>query len=398
MQYRRFGRTEVRMPVFSCGGMRYQWKWQDAPLAEIPADSQANLEATIHRALELGINHIETARGYGSSERQLGVILPQFKRESIVVQTKVAPDADPDVFKRNFYDSLERLRLDYVDLFSVHGVNNEECFEWTVRPGGCLEKARELKAEGLVRHIGFSTHAIPELLPRMVGYEDGAGGFDYVNLHWYFIYQRHWPSVAIATKRDMGVFIISPSDKGGMLYNPPKKLCDLTAPMHPIVFNDLFCLMRHEVHTLSIGAARPTDFDRHVEALDQWWDRREELVPEIAGRLEREIERTFGRDYAREWQRGVPPHTKAPGDANLQIILWLHLLAKSFDMTDYGKMRYNLLGNAGHWFPGRNADAVDDAKLAAAFAEAPHRDALIRHVREAHAMLHEAPKRRLSES
>ena len=76
MKYRRFGRTELQMPVFSCGGMRYQFKWQDVPPAEIPPDNQRNLEATIHRSLELGINHIETARGYGTSEMQLGRLLP----------------------------------------------------------------------------------------------------------------------------------------------------------------------------------------------------------------------------------------------------------------------------------------------------------------------------------
>ena len=51
MQYRRFGRTELQMPVFSCGGMRYQHKWQDVPLSEIPDDNQRNLEATIDRSL-----------------------------------------------------------------------------------------------------------------------------------------------------------------------------------------------------------------------------------------------------------------------------------------------------------------------------------------------------------
>src|SRR3954465_10955938 len=91
MQYRRFGRTELQMPVFSCGGMRYQYKWQDVPSHEIPADNQSNLESTIGRAVELGINHIETARGYGTSEMQLGRILPTFPRDKIIVQTKIAP-------------------------------------------------------------------------------------------------------------------------------------------------------------------------------------------------------------------------------------------------------------------------------------------------------------------
>ena len=53
MRYRRFGRTELAMPVISCGGMRYQFKWQDVPPGEIPPDNQANLEATIHRAVDL---------------------------------------------------------------------------------------------------------------------------------------------------------------------------------------------------------------------------------------------------------------------------------------------------------------------------------------------------------
>src|SRR5437867_12527101 len=86
MKYRRFGRTELAMPVFSCGGMRYQFKWQDVAPEQIPAHNQQNLEATIHRALELGINHIETARRYGTSEMQLANILPTLPHEKIIVQ------------------------------------------------------------------------------------------------------------------------------------------------------------------------------------------------------------------------------------------------------------------------------------------------------------------------
>ena len=50
MHYRRFGRTGLAMPVFTCGGMRYQFKWQDVAPSEVPPDNQANLEATIRRA------------------------------------------------------------------------------------------------------------------------------------------------------------------------------------------------------------------------------------------------------------------------------------------------------------------------------------------------------------
>ena len=50
MKYRRFGKTELQMPVFSCGGMRYQHKWEDINPGEVPDDGQANLEATINRS------------------------------------------------------------------------------------------------------------------------------------------------------------------------------------------------------------------------------------------------------------------------------------------------------------------------------------------------------------
>lgn len=105
MKYRRFGRTELAMPVISCGGMRYQFKWDDVRPGEIPSDNQANLEACIHRALELGINHIETARGYGTSEMQLGRILPKLPRDKIIVQTKVAPKPTATEFIRTFETS-----------------------------------------------------------------------------------------------------------------------------------------------------------------------------------------------------------------------------------------------------------------------------------------------------
>jgi predicted aldo/keto reductase-like oxidoreductase len=78
----------------------------------------------------------------------------------------------------------------------------------------------------------------------------------------------------------MGVFIISPNDKGGKLYAPPPKLVDLCRPLTPMAFNALYCLARPEVHTLSIGAARPGDFDEHVRAL-QWYEEAEATVLDL---------------------------------------------------------------------------------------------------------------------
>src|ERR1043165_1392514 len=122
MLYRRFGKTGLQIPVVSCGGMRYQQSWNDAD--HFTDANQKNLEATIHRSLAIGINHIETARGYGTSEEQLGHVLPKLPREKMIVQTKVGPEADPKKFMETFDKSMSLLKLDYVDLLALHGINN----------------------------------------------------------------------------------------------------------------------------------------------------------------------------------------------------------------------------------------------------------------------------------
>jgi len=370
--------------------MRYQHAWKDTELSEIPADNQKNLEATIHRAVELGINHIETARGYGSSEVQLGEVLPKLPRDKIIVQTKVAPFADPKEFRATFDKSMERLKLDYVDLFSLHGINNDETLDWSMRKGGCLEMARQFQKEGRCRFIGFSTHAVPRVITAAIN----TGEFDYLNLHWYFVNNLNWSSVQAAARQDMGVFIISPNDKGGMLYNPVPKMAELCRPLTPMQFNDLYCLARPEVHTLSCGASKPTDFDEHVTALEYTGD-----IAPIEARLRAELERVHGKDWCARWSDGLPEFSAVPNQVNVSEILRLWTYAKGLDLVPWGKMRYNLLsGGGGHWFPGEMANKMDEPSLRQAIIGNPFAGKIPGILREAHELLYDAPKKRLSES
>ena len=393
MLYRRFGRTELQMPVFSCGGMRYQYKWQDIPQSQIPKDNQRNLEATIYRAIELGINHIETARGYGSSEMQLGQVLPQLPRQEIIVQTKVSPHPNADEFRHEFEKSLAYLKLDYVDLLGLHGINTEELLNDSIRPGGCLDVARKLQAEGKVRFIGFSTHGSTDVIIKTIE----TNQFDYVNLHWYYINQINWRAIETAHRHDLGVFIISPSNKGGMLYQPSPKLVEVCQPLSPIVFNNLFCLSHPQVHTLSIGAAQPQDFDEHLKTLELI-DQAAQILPPIQERWLREAEKTLGSEWTKTWHIGLPTPEKTPGGLNIATILWLRNLALAYDMIDYAKMRYNLLGNGGHWFPGAKANQISKLDLRQCLRSSPHADKIPQILAETDKLLGGQAVKRLSQS
>ncbi|MBD0301104.1 MAG: aldo/keto reductase, partial [Tolypothrix sp. T3-bin4] len=235
MQYRRFGKTNLHLSVLSLGTMRY--------LA-----SEENALLTLQKAIALGINHIETARGYGNSEEYLGAALisgGQIPRNQLYITTKIPPTPDADTMRRYIDESLARLKLDYVDCLGIHGLNTSEHLDWVQAKNGCMQAVQEAKRDRRIKHVGFSTHGSLDVILAAINTDL----FEFVNLHYYYFFQRNAPAIQLASQKDMGVFIISPADKGGKLYSPPEILIDLCSPFSHLELYYRFLLSNPEIST-----------------------------------------------------------------------------------------------------------------------------------------------------
>lgn len=341
MRYRRLGKTELNLSVFSLGTMRY--------LA-----SEENAYHTVQRAIERGINHIETARGYGNSEKYLGAalkngVLPPDRR--VYITSKIPPTADADEMERSVDQSLTTLGVDCLDCFALHGVNTDTHLAWIQDPKGCMQAIQRAKADGRIRHVGFSTHAPLHVILQTIDTDQ----FEFVNLHYYFFNQRNLPAIVRAHSKDMGIFIISPADKGGMLYTPPSTLVELCQPFTPLELTYRFLLSDDRITTLSLGAANPAELALPLAVAD----RTDALTPieqEAFDRVTSHLNKSLGTDLCSQCYQCLP----CPEDIHIPEVLRLRNLAVGYDMTAFGQYRYRMFENAGHWFPGKKANRCTD--------------------------------------
>jgi aryl-alcohol dehydrogenase-like predicted oxidoreductase len=144
MEHRRLGRLGRENSVLIFGG---------AALSQV---SEEEADRAISLALEAGIDHFDTAADYGDSELHYGRWMPEI-RDHIFLSTKTG-ERDGDEARRQIEASLERLRVDNVDLIQLHAVCDLDDLDRATRTGGALEAAIEARDEGLVGAVGITGH------------------------------------------------------------------------------------------------------------------------------------------------------------------------------------------------------------------------------------------------
>jgi predicted aldo/keto reductase-like oxidoreductase len=110
----------------------------------------------LRHSLEAGINWIDTATGYGTSEERIGKALQGRSREQVLLFTK-GPAREPDAIRQQVELSLQRLQSPYVDLYQFHIVPSLEVWQ-AMQDNGTVEAVLEYQRRGVIRHVGASAH------------------------------------------------------------------------------------------------------------------------------------------------------------------------------------------------------------------------------------------------
>jgi len=204
MPKRKLGRTGLQVSVLSIG--------TGSTTAQVRQPDQA--VDIMNRALDLGVNYIDTAPSYGNgrSETIIGAVMKE-RREEVFLATKTH-DRSYDGTLRLFDESLKCLQTQYIDLYQIHGIRDEEDFRESIKKNGAVRAIERLRDEGAIRYIGITGHRNPEALQRAISEYD----FDTIlmtlnagDIH-YGPFQKELLQTAI--EKDMGIIAMKITAQG----------------------------------------------------------------------------------------------------------------------------------------------------------------------------------------
>jgi uncharacterized protein len=196
----RLGRTNLMVSRIGFGGI---------PIQRL---TEAETIPVVRRSLELGINFIDTANNYTTSEERIGKAIKGL-RQNVIIATK-SGSRDPLELSHHLELSLKRLDVDYIDLYQFHGISDFASLDKVLAPGGAMDVVVKAQSRGIVRHIGISSHQMDVAIKAVA-----TGRFETIMFPFNFISSEAADKL-IPLCRQLGVgFICMKPMAGGMVDN-----------------------------------------------------------------------------------------------------------------------------------------------------------------------------------
>lgn len=200
MKYATLGGTGLKVSLIGFGGIPIQ------------RDTETEAIRTIARAEKLGINFIDTARGYTVSEKFIGEALKSRRNKWIIATKSMA--RDKDLMERDINISMENLNTDYIDLYQLHNIKTEKELEKVLSEDGAYQALKEAKEDGRIGHIGITSHSLDTLELAL-----GTGKFQTIMYPYNIVETQARELFKRASGLGIGVIAMKPL-AGGLLQDP----------------------------------------------------------------------------------------------------------------------------------------------------------------------------------
>ena len=275
MQKIRLGKTDLMVTPLGFGGI---------PIQRL---NEADAVKVVARCLDLGLNYIDTANAYTTSEERVGKAIKGRKRSEIIIATKTGSRV-PDDMKKNIDLSLQRMGTDYIDLYQFHQIGDMPTLKKILDPSsGMMKVMEDAKKAGKIRHIGASSHQMD--VAREIVKSDA---FETLMFPFNFITSE--PAVELlplCRQHDVGFIVMKPL-AGGMLDNAT--LCF----KYLLQFPDILAIP---------GIEKPGEIEEIVKIYEGPHKLTAAEKKQMAG-LKAELGTRFCRrcDYCRPCQQGIP--------------------------------------------------------------------------------------------
>jgi predicted aldo/keto reductase-like oxidoreductase len=336
MQYRSLGKTGFEISALGFGAMR------------LPFEDEAESVAIIRRAFDKGVNYVDTAHMYGGGKSELivGQALRGY-RDQVRVATKfpIWNAHETGDYRRILEEQLRRLRVDTIDYYHFHGLNQDH-FENKVLGLGLLDEAQKARDAGLIRHICFSFHDRAEVMPRIVD----TGVFAMVLCQYNLLDRSNQSAMAYARERGLGVVAMGPI--GGGRLGGPSRTIRAMLPGRPVSSPELalrFVLANPLISCALSGMGSRQMVDENVEVAS----RTDTLSSEELDQIERAAreQARLAELYCTDCGYCMP----CTSEVNIPLNFRLMNLHRIYDVTPYARAEYGKIGTQ-PWMPGKRAD------------------------------------------
>lgn len=296
MKYNVLGKTGLNVSRIGFGGI---------PIQHVSGE---DVNKIISKCIELGINFFDTARGYTVSEELLGNALSG-KRQNVYIATKTMA-RDYDGMMSDVEISLKNLKTDYIDLYQLHNVGSPEEYDKAMNKGGAYEALIKLQEEGVVKHIGITSHKIPIVEKALQ-----SGAFATIQFPFSVVERQAEEIFMKAYEKNIGTIAMKPM-AGGALRDGRKSLkFILESPYLSVAIPGMDSIEQVIENAGAADDAPMTDEDR-------------QSIIKIAKEL--------GQTFCRRCGYCLP----CPEDINIPIMFLMEAYYTRYDLKDWAVSRY----------------------------------------------------------